>query len=117
MILATRLSSCGVQMQAYVDPLRKSEVFAELEELFQTRIAFIDGAMGTSIQQYRLEEEDYRGERYASHHKELKGNNDLLVITRPDVRLRQAPLPPSSLICISHRICGDTAQTKKILQY
>jgi 5-methyltetrahydrofolate--homocysteine methyltransferase len=34
----------------------------------------------------RLEEEDYRGERYANHHKELKGNNDLLVITKPEVR-------------------------------
>jgi methionine synthase I (cobalamin-dependent) len=34
---------------------------------------------------HRLEEEDYRGERYANHHKELKGNNDLLVITKPQV--------------------------------
>ena len=41
--------------------------------------------MGTSIQKYKLEEEDYRGERYKNHHKELKGNNDLLVITKPEV--------------------------------
>jgi 5-methyltetrahydrofolate--homocysteine methyltransferase len=41
--------------------------------------------MGTMIQRYKLVEDDYRGERYADHPHELKGNNDLLVITRPDV--------------------------------
>ena len=79
--------------KAWVDPLRKTEAFAHLEELFQTRIAFIDGAMGTSIQRYKLAEEDYRGERYAKHHKELKGNNDLLVITKPQVRLACIGVP------------------------
>jgi 5-methyltetrahydrofolate--homocysteine methyltransferase len=59
--------------------------FEQLEDLFQRRIAFIDGAMGTSIQAYKLEEEDFRGERYKDHGHELKGNNDILVITRPDV--------------------------------
>ena len=48
-------------------------------------ILFIDGAMGTMIQRYKLGEQDYRGERYAAHGHELKGNNDVLVITRPDV--------------------------------
>ncbi len=52
---------------------------------------YIDGAMGTSIQRYNLEEDDYRGERYAEHHKELRGNNDLLVITKPEV-CRAAPV-------------------------
>ena len=51
----------------------------------QQRILYIDGAMGTMIQRYKLEEDDYRGERYAKHEHELKGNNDLLVITRPDL--------------------------------
>ena len=51
----------------------------------QQRILYIDGAMGTMIQRYKLVEDDYRGERYAKHKHELKGNNDLLVITRPDV--------------------------------
>lgn len=69
----------------YVDPLVKSPVFDQLEELFQKRIAFIDGAMGTMIQRYKLQEEDFRGERYKSHGHELKGNNDILVLTRPDV--------------------------------
>ena len=45
----------------------------------------IDGAMGTTIQQYQLEEEDFRNEKLASHTKPLKGNNDLLSLTRPDV--------------------------------
>ncbi|KAL4434809.1 hypothetical protein ABPG77_005336 [Micractinium sp. CCAP 211/92] len=67
------------------DPLAKSEAFGQLEALMQERIIFIDGAMGTMIQRYKLEEEDFRGERYKSHAHELKGNNDVLVMTRPDV--------------------------------
>jgi methionine synthase I (cobalamin-dependent) len=49
------------------------------------RIAVIDGAMGTMIQRHRLGEADFRGARFADHGKDLKGNNDLLVLTRPDV--------------------------------
>ena len=49
------------------------------------RIIYIDGAMGTMIQRYKLEEPDFRGERFAAHGHELKGNNDVLVLTRPDV--------------------------------
>lgn len=45
----------------------------------------IDGAMGTSIQAFKLTEEQYRGEQFKDHHKDLKGNNDLLSITRPEV--------------------------------
>ncbi|MGV3623136.1 MAG: homocysteine S-methyltransferase family protein [Archangium sp.] len=56
-----------------------------LEELFKQRIVIIDGAMGSLIQTYGLEEKDFRGERFSKHHKDLKGNNDLLSITRPDV--------------------------------
>lgn len=54
------------------------------EELAQ-RILILDGAMGTMIQRYNLEEQDYRGERYKDWHISLKGNNDLLGITRPDI--------------------------------
>jgi 5-methyltetrahydrofolate--homocysteine methyltransferase len=49
------------------------------------RILILDGAMGTMIQQYGLEEPDYRGERFRHHPRDLKGNNDLLTLTRPDV--------------------------------
>ncbi|MFT6234056.1 MAG: 5-methyltetrahydrofolate--homocysteine methyltransferase, partial [Myxococcota bacterium] len=49
------------------------------------RILLIDGAMGSLIQTYKLEEEDYRGERFADHPSDVKGNNDLLCLTRPDI--------------------------------
>lgn len=58
---------------------------AALATLLHERIAIIDGAMGTMIQRYKLTEADFRGERFADHPSDLKGNNDLLVMTRPDV--------------------------------
>ncbi|MFY7788283.1 MAG: homocysteine S-methyltransferase family protein, partial [Thermoflexibacteraceae bacterium] len=57
----------------------------QLKKLLTQRILIIDGAMGTMIQRYNLTEADYRGERFKDYHKDLKGNNDLLSITRPDV--------------------------------
>ncbi|MCH2170372.1 methionine synthase [Myxococcota bacterium] len=56
-----------------------------LTSAFADRILVIDGAMGTMIQSYDLTEEDFRGDRLTDHAKELRGNNDLLVLTRPDV--------------------------------
>ncbi|MFN8237942.1 MAG: homocysteine S-methyltransferase family protein [Chitinophagales bacterium] len=56
-----------------------------LYKIAQERILILDGAMGTMIQRYKLEEEDYRGERFKNHPYPLKGNNDLLSITRPDI--------------------------------
>ena len=56
-----------------------------IEKQLLDRILVLDGAMGTMIQRYPLEEEDFRGERFASHASSLKGNNDLLNITRPDI--------------------------------
>ena len=56
---------------------------ADLPRLLQSRILTLDGAMGTMIQRHKLSEADYRGERFADHPKDLKGNNDLLPITRP----------------------------------
>src|SRR2546430_10328758 len=58
---------------------------AQLETLMTERILVLDGAMGTMIQRHKLTEEDFRGERFKSHAKELRGNNDLLVLTRPDI--------------------------------
>ncbi len=54
-------------------------------DLLQDRILVLDGAMGTMIQSYRLEEADYRGERYKDWTSDLKGNNDLLSLTQPDI--------------------------------
>ncbi len=57
----------------------------KLEQLLHERILILDGAMGTMIQGYELEESDFRGTRFADHEGQLKGNNDLLSLTRPDV--------------------------------
>ncbi len=56
-----------------------------LQAALEDRILVLDGAMGTMIQSYRLSEEGYRGERFARWERDLKGNNDLLSITRPSV--------------------------------
>ena len=56
-----------------------------IAECLKERILIIDGAMGTMIQQYKLDEKDYRGERFADWHADLKGNNDLLSITQPQI--------------------------------
>lgn len=58
---------------------------AALPDLLTQRILILDGAMGTMIQRYKLDEAAYRGERFADHPKDLRGNNDLLQLTRPDV--------------------------------
>jgi 5-methyltetrahydrofolate--homocysteine methyltransferase len=58
---------------------------AALPQLLKERIVVLDGAMGTMIQRYKLSEADYRGERFRDHAKSLKGNGDVLQITRPDV--------------------------------
>ncbi|MFC0819624.1 methionine synthase [Moraxella marmotae] len=60
---------------------------ARLSELLKQRILFLDGAMGTEIQNYKLAESDYRGERFANINNDVKGNNDLLVLTQPDIIL------------------------------
>jgi 5-methyltetrahydrofolate--homocysteine methyltransferase len=57
----------------------------DLRHIIKDRILLLDGAMGTMIQRYRLEEKDFRGGEFADHPKNLNGCNDLLVITRPDV--------------------------------
>ena len=57
----------------------------QIEQQLKQRILLLDGAMGTMIQGYKLEEKDYRGERFADWHCDLKGNNDLLVLTQPDI--------------------------------
>ena len=57
----------------------------KIEDILKERILVLDGAMGTMIQRHTLTEEDFRGERFKNHKSPLKGNNDLLSITRPDI--------------------------------
>ncbi len=56
-----------------------------LQQALKERILILDGGMGTMIQSYKLEEEDYRGTRFADWPSDVKGNNDLLILSRPDV--------------------------------
>ncbi len=63
----------------------RPDTAATLRALMAQRILVLDGAMGTMIQRHKLQEADYRGERFADWPRDLKGNNDLLVLTRPEV--------------------------------
>jgi len=65
--------------------MEKIASFESLERVARERILIIDGAMGTIIQRHKLEEEDYRGERFKDWKQDVKGNNDLLVLTQPDI--------------------------------
>ena len=66
-------------------PATQPDRTAELKALLERQILVLDGAMGTMIQRHGLQEADYRGSRFAQHAHDLKGNNDLLLLTRPDV--------------------------------
>ena len=64
--------------------MKRSASFNQLEELLKSRILVMDGAMGTEIQELKLTEEDYRGERFKDFHRDVKGNNELLALTQRD---------------------------------
>ncbi len=66
-------------------PWTRASRIAALESLLLRRILVLDGAMGTMIQAYELKEADYRGTRFADWHKDLRGNNDVLALTRPSL--------------------------------
>lgn len=66
-------------------PVPRSNPEDALRLLFATRIVVLDGAMGSMIQGFNLQEQDFRGERLRTHPHDLKGNNDLLALTRPDI--------------------------------
>jgi methionine synthase I (cobalamin-dependent) len=68
--------------------MTRQQRIAALKAAAQKRILIIDGAMGTMIQRYKFDEATYRGERFRDHSKPVKGNNDLLVLTRPDAITR-----------------------------
>ncbi len=64
---------------------KANNILDELKEALVKRIFILDGAMGTMIQRFKLKEEDFRGERFKNHPKELRGNNDILCITQPEI--------------------------------
>lgn len=57
----------------------------EIEAILRKRIMVLDGGMGTMIQQYKLSEESFQGQEFKDHTRPLKGNNDILSITQPDI--------------------------------
>ncbi len=75
----------SVDPAAAPTPWTRSTRLAALEALLRQRILVLDGAMGTMIQAYQLQEADFRGERFAEWHTDLRGNNDVLALTRPDI--------------------------------
>src|SRR5277367_1856164 len=68
--------------QTHVPAVNRADA---LLRLLRERIVILDGAMGTMVQSYKLEEADYRGERFKDWPRDVKGNNDLLSLTRPEV--------------------------------
>ncbi len=82
--MPARKNNIGLLSMLQATPHQK-KALSDLTQLLEKRILILDGAMGTMIQDYKLEEVDYRGERFASHACDVKGNNDLLVLTRPDI--------------------------------
>lgn len=75
----------GVISSQSATPYSYEDVVAQITNLLEDRILIFDGAMGSLIQEYALEEGDFRGEVFADHPSDLKGNNDLLSISRPDI--------------------------------
>src|SRR5438874_2601122 len=79
------VSSAPVAQTEKVDVNRASEKVQQLESLLRERIVVLDGAMGTMIQTHTLDEAGFRGERFRDWPHDLKGNNDLLSLTQPQI--------------------------------
>lgn len=70
---------------SFLAAYNQESVEDEIESVLKERIMILDGGMGTMIQQHALSEGDFRGHEFKDHSKPLKGNNDLLSITQPDI--------------------------------
>ena len=88
-------------------PKTREERIAYLKKEVKERVLILDGAMGTMIQKYKLQEEDYRGERFKNHQSDVKGNNELISLVHcgavgvPDSEsLRNLPPPPLIVVCL-----------------
>jgi len=88
----------------------RGDTDARIRELCSERILLLDAAMGTMIQGYNLEEDDYRGDRFRDHGHDLKGNNDLLNVTQPQIigEIHRACLEAGSDIIETNTFSGTT---------
>ena len=75
----------GARGRLRSNAMQRKPTFAALQAAADKRILIIDGAMGTMIQRYKLDEDGYRGVRFKDWHRDIKGNNDLLVLTQPQI--------------------------------
>jgi 5-methyltetrahydrofolate--homocysteine methyltransferase len=94
--------------------MTREERIAALKAVAPERILIVDGAMGTMIQRYKLDEAAYRGERSRDHPEPVKGNNDLLVLTRPrrsprstTATLRRAPTSSPPTLQLAAHLLAD----------
>ncbi len=85
--------------------MSQSDRRSEIESLLESRILVMDGAMGTMLQAAQLEEADFRGDRFAEHPSDLKGNNELLVLTRPEVVSKVHDAYPCSMLPLLKMAC------------
>lgn len=94
----------------YSPDLKGPALEAYLRDAWTKRIHVLDGGMGTMVQQYKLTENDFRGDRFVNHHKDLKGDNDLLVLTRPDViqAIHEAYYEAGADICETNSFNGTS---------
>ncbi len=90
-----------------------------IEDLLAKRILIMDGAMGTMIQSYKLMDNDFRGEQFADHSHDLKGNNDLLSLTRPDVieEIHKDFLEAGADFIVTGNILEDNLNPKLIREF
>ncbi len=79
------MTPTGASAPAATTPFTRSSRLARLQDLLRSRILVLDGGMGTLVQAYQLTEADFRGERFRDHPRDLRGNTDLINLTRPDI--------------------------------
>ncbi len=103
-------SSTSAATSASVKGRKMSEVDAYLRNEMSKRIMVLDGAMGTMIQKHPLDEAKFRGERFKNHTKDIKGNNDLLSITQPDIiyNIHKQYFEAGADICETNTFSGTT---------
>jgi len=87
-----------------------AKVHKFVDETMSKRIMIIDGAMGTTIQQYKFTEADFRGDRFKDYHRDIKGNNDMLVLTQPDTirDIHRRYFEAGADICETNTFSGTT---------